>query len=247
MKIKMITTTPRVIVCTPTRNRRWTMDFSVACMDAQTLQPDLWIVVDNSTSPEEDWSILSRPNLYYEHVEGDRPVGWMRNRCLDLALERSADYILFWDDDDYYPPMRIERGVRALETSDADLAGCSRMFILLIQENAMMTTGPFHDAHATAATYTIRAEYARRNRFNEEKRRGEELEFTKEWKARMKQLVPEETIVVMSHGKNTVDKSPLLKHPRLYMAEMVNDVNGKQVFRSRWPVRWDLFRRTFSV
>lgn len=223
------------------------MDFSVACMDDQTLQPDLWIVVDNSTSPEEDWSTLVRPNVLYERVEGDRPIGWMRNRCLDLALEKGADYILFWDDDDYYPPMRIERGVRALETSDADLAASSRMYILLIRENAMMTTGPFHETHGTAATYTIRADYARTHRFDEEKRRGEELEFTNNWKAKMKQLVPEETIVVMSHGKNTVDKSQLLTYPRLFMAEIVNDVNGKQVFRSRWTVRWDLFRRTFSV
>jgi glycosyltransferase involved in cell wall biosynthesis len=226
------------------------MDFSVACMDAQTLQPDLWIVVDNSTAPEEDWSTLltlSRPNVYYEHVEGDRAIGWMRNRCLDLALEKGADYILFWDDDDYYPPMRIERGVRALDTSDVDLAACSRMFILLIPENIMMTTGPFAESHGTAATYTIRASYARTHRFDEDKRRGEELEFTKQWTAKMKQLVPEETIVVMSHGRNTVDKSGLAKTPKLYAAEIVNDVNGKQVLRSRWPVRWDLFRRTFSV
>lgn len=237
----------RVMVCTPTRNRRWTMDFSAACMDAQTLQPDLWIIVDNSTSPDQDWSTLSRPNVYYEHVEGDRPIGWMRNRCMDLALEKGADYILFWDDDDYYPPMRIERGVRALEESDVDIAACSRMFILLIPENTLMTTGPFSETHGTAATFTIRASYARQNRFDETKRRGEELEFTKSWKAKMKQLVPEETIVVMSHGRNTVDKSALAKTPKLFMAEVINDVNGKQVLRARWPVQWDLFRRTFSV
>ena len=48
-------------------------------------------------------------------MEEKEPIGKLRNRCLDLALAAGADYIVFWDDDDYYVPQRISAGIRALE------------------------------------------------------------------------------------------------------------------------------------
>lgn len=46
-----------IVVCTPTRNRRWAWNWSRMCMDAQDQQADLWIVVDNSDDPNQDWSV----------------------------------------------------------------------------------------------------------------------------------------------------------------------------------------------
>lgn len=239
----------KVIACTPTKNRRWSYAFSKACMDAQILKPDTWIVLDNSETPEQDWSVaIENPMVYYERVPETKPIGWLRNRCLELALERGADFIVFWDDDDYYPPTRISSGVEALvQTPEGDIAGSSKMYLLLTKENMFLTTGPFHDHHATAATWTIRKKYAETHRFDPEKLRGEEVTFTKDWKANMVQVDPEKVIVVMGHTRNTVDKSDLAVRPHVYNATIVNQANGKMVFRLRWPVQWDLFRSTFSV
>lgn len=236
----------KVVVCTPTKDRRWTWEFSKACMDAQLQKPDLWIVLDNSTSPEKDWSIAT--GVQYERIEEPKPIGWLRNRCIELALEQGADYIVFWDDDDYYPPTRISSGVSALEKNpNADISGSSKMYMLLTRENVMMTTGPFHENHATAATWTIRRRCAETHRFDETKLRGEEITFTQNWKVPMVQIPPEEVIVVMGHSRNTVDKSQVYDRPQQFVAAVSNDANGKMVFRSRWPVPWDLWRRTFSV
>jgi hypothetical protein len=162
-------------------------------------------------------------------------------------LEANPDYIVFWDDDDYYPPTRISTGVKALEDNpSADIAASSKMHLLLVRENVMMVTGPFHDKHGTAATHTVRASYAKTHRFNPEKTRGEELDFTMEWNANMVQVNSEETIVVMGHGRNTVDKSDLLARPKVYNSVILNSANGKMLFRSRWPVPWDLWKSTFS-
>lgn len=217
-------------------------------MRRQILQPAAWVVVDNSTSSETSWNVANYSSLLiYEHVDEEKPIGWLRNRCLELALEQDPDYIVFWDDDDYYPPTRISTGVKALEANpSADIAASSKMHILLVRENVMMVTGPFHDNHGTAATQTVRASYARTHRFNPEKVRGEELDFTMEWKANMVQVPAEETIVVMGHGRNTVDKSDLLARPRLYNSVVLNSDNGKMLLRMRWPVPWDLWRSTFS-
>jgi glycosyltransferase involved in cell wall biosynthesis len=216
-------------------------------MDMQIRKPDLWVVLDNSSSPAEDWSVAKdRSNVLYERVYGIKPIGWMRNRCLEIALEQGADYIVFWDDDDYYPPTRISTGIKALEANpDADIAGSSKMFLLLTRENVLLETGPFGPTHATAATYTIRRRYAESHRFLDTKARGEELEFTGEWTANLVQVPPEETIVVLGHGRNTVDKSVLLVTPHLFRAVILNRDNGRMMVRARWPVPWDTFRTTF--
>lgn len=238
----------KVVVCTPTHNRRWAWKFSNACMNTQILQPDLWIIVDNSSRPADDWSVAKdRERVLYERVYEPRPIGWLRNRCLELALENGADYIVFWDDDDFYPPTRISKGVEGLvKNPEADISGSSLMYILLTRENVLMKTGPFHDKHATAATWTIRRSYAEKHRFDPEKTRGEEVTFTKGWTANLIQLTPEDLIVVMGHSRNTVDKSQLADRPNLFRAEFVNSDNGRMAFRSRWPVQWDLWKQTFS-
>lgn len=243
----------KVAVCTPTKNRRWCYEFSKACLQSQTLKHDMWVVLDNSDDPEQDWSVCtSDESVAYAKVEGNRPIGWMRNRCLEMAIELGADYIVFWDDDDYYPPTRIQEGVNALLKDPlADISASSKMFILLTKENQLMTTGPFHGKHGTAATFTIRRRYAETNRFDETKLRGEELSFTKEWTANLVQVEhPENMIVVMGHSRNTVDKSDLAVQPKRYNAVSMNSDNGRMKFRSVWNVEprvWDLFRRTFSV
>lgn len=218
-------------------------------MDAQLEQPVHWIVLDNSDTPEQGWrESQNDPRVVYEHVEGPRTIGWMRNRCMELALHYSWDFLVFWDDDDYYPPTRISSGTRALMSSPtAVIAGSTVLWILLTRENVMVQSGPFHDAHATAATFTVRRSYVDTHRFDPEKTKGEELSFTDGWKASMVQVSPEETIVVMGHKTNTVDKSDVGKRPHVYSGRMINADNGRMVFRVKWPVPWALFRETFGV
>ena len=238
-----------IVACTPTRNRGWTQSFSESCMRAQTLQPDHWIVLDNSDTPEKGWTTSAA--LTVKRVDGTRTIAWMRNHILDMALELGAEFIVFWDDDDYYPPQRLRVGVEALKANPkAEIAGASMMYILLTQENCLMSVGPYGDTHGTAATYTIRRSYAATHRFDVTKTFGEEASFTRGWKAKMIQLPAEDTIVVMGHKWNTVSKSDIFWHPTKYLAKVVNNINGKQAWRSRWTLPqglWDLWKTTFAV
>ena len=215
-------------------------------MLAQKQKPDVWVVVDNSSCPAYDWAPAKDfPGVLYERVYEQHTIGWLRNRCLEIALEQGADYIVFWDDDDYYPPTRISTGVEALEKNpEADISASSKMYMLLTRENVFMTVGPYGDTHGTAATHTIRRRYAETHRF-QDKAKGEELEFTNHWAANLIQVPPEDMIVVMGHGKNTVDKSDILKRPQVYRATVLNADNGRMVVRTRWPVPWEVFRSTF--
>jgi hypothetical protein len=235
-----------IIACTPTKNRRWSWEFSKACMMLQTQKPDKWIVVDNSSSPEYDWSLAtSIPFVAYHRVHEPLSIGALRNMCIEKALEAGAEYVVFWDDDDYYPPERISCGIEALHTHpDADISASSRMYVLLTRENVLMEVGPFGKTHGTAATYTIRKRYLDTHRFPE-KTRGEEYEFTNKWTANLVQIPAEKAIVVMGHSRNTVNKSDILKTPSMFKGKVLNDTNGKMALRVRWPVPWGLFLSTF--
>lgn len=235
-----------IIACTPTKNRRWSWEFSKMCMLMQKTKPDKWIIVDNSYTPAYDWSVsTSVPFVEYHMVYGQQTIGSLRNKCMELALQAGADYIVFWDDDDYYPPERISAGIEALQNDPtADIAASSRMYVLLTRENVLLEVGPYGEKHGTAATYTIRRRYAETHRFLD-KARGEEYEFTNQWTANLIQVPAEKTIVVMGHSRNTVNKSDILKTPQVFSGKILNDSNGKMVVRSRWPIPWDLFRSTF--
>jgi glycosyltransferase involved in cell wall biosynthesis len=178
-------------------------------------------------------------------------IAEMRNKCLELALETGCEFIVFWDDDDYYPPTRIQVGVDALKAKPmADIAGCSFMYMMLTELNALMSVGPYQDKHATAATWTMRRRYALNNTFDPSRTFGEEASFTHGWNANLIQVDAEKTIVVMGHRGNTVSKTDVFWNPERYLAKVVNNINGKQAFRSRWtltPELWGLWRTTFSV
>lgn len=216
------------------------------CMLMQKQKPDKWIVVDNSSCPAYDWSVAKDcPLVSYHREYAPLTVGELRNKCLELALKEGADYIVFWDDDDYYPPERISSGIETLQQNpDADIAASSIMFVLLTKENVLMEVGPYSPKHGTAATHTIRRRYAETHRFPNQSR-GEEFGFTNGWTANLVQVPAEKTIVVMGHTRNTVNKSDILHTPQLFNAKILNDANGKMVVRTRWPIPWDLFRSTF--
>jgi hypothetical protein len=181
----------------------------------------------------------------YHRVYEQLTIGELRNKCIDLALQAGAEFLVFWDDDDYYPPQRISSGVKALvKNPKADIAASSRMFVLLTKENVFMEVGPFGENHGTAATFTIRKRYLETHRFPNNSR-GEELAFTNGWTAKMVQVPAEKTIVVMGHSRNTVNKSVIYKTPHVFQARILNADNGKMAVRSRWPIQWDLFRSTF--
>jgi len=216
------------------------------CMLMQKQKPDKWIIIDNSTSPAYDWSVSKELDFVeYHRVFEPKTIGALRNICIEKALELGADYLVFWDDDDYYPPERISSGIEALQKNpDADIAASSHMYVLLTKENVFMEVGPYGDKHGTAATYTIRRRYIETHRFPE-KVKGEEYEFTNQWTANLIQVPAEKTIVVMGHSRNTVDKSDIYKTPQVFKGKVLNETNGKMTVRVRWPIPWDLYRSTF--
>ncbi len=108
----------------PTADRRAFVPAAVAGFLRQTCEDAELLVLDNGREPVADL-VPAHPRVRYVREGAKRSLGALRNRACELAL---GEFILHWDDDDWYAPDRIERQLQALQAGDADVCGSSRIY-----------------------------------------------------------------------------------------------------------------------
>ncbi len=200
---------PFVSVCTPTFNRRPFIPSMIKCFNNQTYPKEKieWIIIDDGDDPIEDL-VKDHPNVKYYKYEKKMRLGKKRN----LMHEKSTgDIIVYMDDDDYYPPTRIEHAVKMLTASKHLVAGASEIYIYFKHIEQMWQFGPYGPNHATAGTFAFKRQLLQITKYNEDKSLAEEKEFLKSYSIPMIQLEPKHTILVFSHTQNTFDKKKLLQ------------------------------------
>tara|TARA_B100001093_G_C26809109_1_gene1006808 strand:+ start:22 stop:1251 length:1230 start_codon:yes stop_codon:yes gene_type:complete len=204
-----------VSVCTPTYNRRPFINSMIKCFDHQTYPKDKieWIIIDDGTDKIEDL-VKDHPNVKYYSYDEKMPLGKKRN----LMHEKSkGDILVYMDDDDYYPPCRIQHAVDMLQQHPKALcAGSSEIYIYFKHINQMVQFGPYGPNHATAGTFAFKRELLKEHKYNDTAALAEEKAFLKDYTVPFVQLEPKKTILVFSHIHNTFDKKTLLdnRHPQ---------------------------------
>jgi hypothetical protein len=114
-------------------------------IEKQTRQPDKVIVIDNRTDMSAPWLAggcqgplgNSDPEgaFYYSwHVDPSTSLGEMRQIALDRC---DADIILWFDDDDWYHPRRVELLVEPIERGVADASAMALTHRLLLDDLMM--------------------------------------------------------------------------------------------------------------
>jgi len=205
---------PLVSICTPTFNRRPFIPTMIQCFLNQTYPRHRmeWIIVDDGTDKIK--SILESYNIpeikYYELPE-KVTLGKKRNIMHQYA---TGNIIVYMDDDDYYPPERVEHAVERL-TSDkkALCAGSSEIYIYYKHIQKMYQCGPYGPNHATAGTFAFKRELLDQTKYDETAELAEEKSFLKNYSIPFVQLDPMKTILVFSHNHNTFDKKKMLENP----------------------------------
>jgi glycosyltransferase involved in cell wall biosynthesis len=204
---------PTVSVCTPTFNRRPFINTMFECFKNQTYPKDKieWVIVDDGTDKIGDLVEKSGiQKIKYFSLDTKLTLGAKRNL---MHEKTTGDIIVYMDDDDYYPPERIQHAVdMLLSNKDILVAGSSEMYIYFKHINKMYQGGPYGPNHATAATFAFKKELLKITRYNETKSLAEEKDFLKDYTIPMIQLDPLKTILVFSHIHNTFDKKELLKN-----------------------------------
>ena len=203
---------PLVSVCTPTFNRRPFMQSMFQCFLNQTYPKDRieWIIVDDGTDKVRDVIEASGiSQIKYVEVEKKMMLGAKRNL---MHSHCKGTIIVYMDDDDYYPPDRIEHAVeRLLENPTAMCAGSSEIYIYFKHIGKMIQFGPYQNNHATAGTFAFRAELIKTSKYEETAALAEERAFLKDYTVPFVQLDPMKTILCFSHEHNTFDKRRLLE------------------------------------
>lgn len=247
---------PLVVVCTPTYNRGFTVDFSAMVMMRQTYKNIHWIVIDNSSDEEQSWSKIKTkideiPPLTYIRIHDKKPIGEMRNICLKEAKKLNPKYIAFWDDDDYYPPQRIQKSVEALEAeSQYDIVGCEIMPVFIAKDNVMVEVGPYGANHATASVWVFRTSITDNRNFFDGDVKSEEGNFTRDWTLSMKMIPHKDAILVIGHSRNTVSKEMIAENPKKFAGKFTETANAKNIVRFQWfqdRKLWDCFCKTFAL
>ena len=211
-QVKRVRPMPMVSICTPTFNRRPFIPFMIKCFEHQNYPKDRmeWIIIDDGTDKIEDL-VKNVPQVKYFKFDTKMTLGKKRNF---MHSKSQGKYIIYMDDDDYYPPERVSHAVDILEKNPKALcAGSSEMHIYFKHNKKLYQFGPYGPNHATAATFAFRKEMLTRTSYEETASCAEEKHFLKEYTIPFVQLDTTKTILVISHIHNSVDKKTLLEGP----------------------------------
>tara|TARA_B100000085_G_scaffold136455_1_gene124291 strand:+ start:2295 stop:3443 length:1149 start_codon:yes stop_codon:yes gene_type:complete len=205
---------PFVSVCTPTYNRRPFIPNMLKCFKHQDYPMNRmeWIILDDGTDPIEDLILEANlPQIKYIKLKDKVPLGKKRNM---LHENSKGDFIVYMDDDDYYPPCRVSHAIdMLLKHPKALCAGSSEIYIYFKHINQMIQFGPYGPNHATAGTFAFRRELLKEHKYEDHAALAEEKAFLKNYTVPFVQLEPKKVILVFSHIHNTFDKKKLLDSP----------------------------------
>lgn len=225
---------PFVSVCTPTFNRRPFIQTMFECFRNQTYPKSHieWIIVDDGTDKIRDLIDFSGiPQIKYFEVDPKMTLGAKRNF---MHTKTKGDIIVYFDDDDYYPPERISHAVETLESNPTALVagtssihvhfkplrnsdGCPKVpvnaSIDIMDNEQIVEFGPYPSlpGQATAGTFAFKRKLLDTCSYNESESLAEEQAFLKNFTIPFVALDPLKTILVFAHNQNTFDKRTLLQ------------------------------------
>jgi len=196
---------PFVSILTPTANRRAFIpqllrnyrrqDYPAGRMEL--------VVLDDGEDCVADL-LQNQPGVRYIRLDEKTLLGRKRNLLAEYA---KGDILVHMDDDDYYPPRRVNHAVATLSASEALIAGSSLMYVYDCTRNKLFQMGPFGPNHATNGTFAYKREYLADNRFDDNAIIRDEALFTRNFTNPMVQLDARLAIVCMAHARNTYAKS----------------------------------------
>ena len=111
----------------PTADRPAFVPQAIACFLAQDFACRELIVLDNGRTPIAHLLPQADPRVHYQHIGPGYKLGALRNRACELAR---GEFIVHWDDDDWYAADRITRQVNCLQQTGAELCGSSHIHFL---------------------------------------------------------------------------------------------------------------------
>jgi glycosyltransferase involved in cell wall biosynthesis len=119
-----IVSAPLVTCIMPTHNRRSFVPQAIRCFLRQDYSNLELLVVDDGTDEVLD-CVPETDRIRYLRLDHKLTIGAKRNFACEQAR---GEFIVHWDDDDWYPANRVHAQINALVERGADLCGTSRLY-----------------------------------------------------------------------------------------------------------------------
>lgn len=117
---------PLVSCIMPTCDRRGFVPQAIRCFLRQDYPNVELVIIDDGADPIADL-LPDDERIRYFRLDQKQKIGTKRN----YACEQSrGEFIVHWDDDDWYPQGRISRQMAALNGGGFDISGSSRLYFL---------------------------------------------------------------------------------------------------------------------
>ncbi|QPN60174.1 glycosyltransferase family 2 protein [Synechococcus sp. CBW1002] len=218
---------PFVSLCTVTYNRAAFLPLLEKRILDQTYPRERmeWVLIDDSPAGVPDFvpSEASGLKVVYRRLDEKLPLGQKRNLSHTFC---EGEIIVYLDDDDYYPPTRVEHAVRRLLDTGCLVAGSTLLPILFLPEKELWLAGPYGQHHATAGTFAFRRELLKQTAYSNDASRAEERFFLKNYSFPLAQLDPKQTILCIGHDRNTFEKRLLIQNKGNPRFRQLNQAEG---------------------
>lgn len=247
--------TPFVSVVCPTWNRRAFLPYLLYIFQYQDYPADKreLIILDDSASSNEDLiAMMVDPavcTVRYVHSPERLDLGKKRNMLNEMA---KGEYIICFDDDDYYPPDKISMQVAAMQGNNALFSGSDTIYIWYSHLDKIYQTHSFGERHALNGTFGYHRNVLKNHRYEDTATLAEEKDFLNNFTTPIQQIDPRQAILCISHSANTYDKDFVLGSSTpvdLTLEDFVTDRNLLNHYRrlSQAPlsaaVEWQIFDR----
>jgi glycosyltransferase involved in cell wall biosynthesis len=219
---------PFVSCICPTYNRRRFLPHLLHIFNNQTYPKDRRELIIVDDSPESNEDVIKQynvdKNVRYYHIKEKMKLGKKRNYINSLV---KGEYVVCFDDDDYYPPERIAHAITMLQSTKRQVAGSTRISIYYTALDKIYEFGPYGPNHATNGTFAYHRDFLQNHKYEDDANMAEEKYFLKEYTEPMVQLDPYKSILCISHAANTFDKHNVIHSGRETGMKLKQVVKGK--------------------
>jgi Glycosyltransferases involved in cell wall biogenesis len=251
--------TPFVSVVCPTWNRRAFLPYLLYIFQYQDYPADRreLIILDDSAQSNEDLvAMMVDPaacSVRYVHSPERLDLGKKRNMLNEMA---NGEYIICFDDDDYYAPNKISMQVAAMQRNNALFSGSDTIYIWYSHLDKIYRTHSFGERHALNGTFGYHRNFLKNHRYEDAATLAEEQAFLNNFTAPVQQIDPRDAILCISHSANTYDKDFVLGSctpVELTLEDFVTDRNLLSHYRrlSAAPlsaaVQWQAFGKVAVI
>jgi hypothetical protein len=194
----------------------------------QTFPVTEWVLVNGSRN-EDDHDRLEKTILDVNFIPSDskfklkyvptkneelKTIGHFRNMCND-NVSSDIDYIVCFDDDDYYPENKVEIIIKAFRNDSKKrlLAGTCNHYVFCPDTLIMYQFSLFQANHSINNCLSYRYDFIKdkiTHRYDDHAAFGEEESFTNKFTIPMISIDPKHAVVQMCHNSNTFDKRTIL-------------------------------------